>query len=216
VATERADRSSFLQHHFQDLEQQGHAARFGMWIFLATEILLFGGLFVGYMYYRGIFAESFRQASLRLDATLGTIETIVLITSSLFAVLSVYALQVGQRHWSIGLLALTITMGLTFLVLHGLEYAHEFREGIMPGAWYHFSELPQSGAILFFTLYFMLTVLHGAHVLAGVTVLGVAATGIARRRIDPAYPNPLEVVTLYWHLVDVIWIFLYPILYLAA
>jgi cytochrome c oxidase subunit 3 len=205
-----------LADHFEDLAQQGHAARLGMWIFLGTEILLFGGLFVGYAYYRALFGESFHAASRHLDVGLGTIETVVLITSSLFAVLGLHFLRVARIGRSVLFLSLTVTMGLLFLVLHGVEYAHEFQERILPGSHYHFAELPTQGANLFFTLYFLMTGLHGLHVIAGSLLVGGAAVWVARGKILPIYSTPLDVVTLYWHLVDILWIFLYPLLYLAG
>jgi cytochrome c oxidase subunit 3 len=207
---------TLLQPHFEDLEKQAHAARFGMWVFLATEVLLFGGLFVGYIVYRSLYHRAFTEASHHLDAFLGTIETIVLLTSSLFAVLTIYYLRRRARALCVLFLLLTALMGVAFLALHGLEYFHEFGEGILPGSHYRFSEMPLAGADLFFTLYFCMTGLHGAHVTVGVLVLCWMAARVARGEIVPEYEAPLEVATLYWHLVDLIWIFLYPLLYLAA
>ena|SRR5579883_69039 len=217
MSSERAELDTpLLQEHFQDLEQQGHAARFGMWIFLATEILLFGGLFVGYMVYRSLFSEAFKEASKHLDATLGTIETLDLLTSSLFAVLGLHYLKVGKKGLSAFFLMLVVACGAIFLVLHGFEYVHEFHEGIEPGPFYHYRELPDQGAVLFFTLYFMMTTLHGFHVAVGVSLIAVSAAWVYKRRIRTEYVGPLEVMTLYWHLIDIIWIYLYPLLYLAG
>jgi cytochrome c oxidase subunit 3 len=202
-----------LAEHYANIDQQSRAARFGMWIFLATEVLLFGGLFVCYFAYRSLFAHGFQAASHHLDATLGTIETAVLLTSSLF---SLHFLRHDRLPLVLGFLLATIAMGLLFLVLHGIEYAHEFGEGILPGAHYRFEELPVQGAILFFTLYFLMTGLHGAHVLVGVGVLTWMTVKAARARLSSVDDTPLEVATLYWHLVDIIWIFLWPMLYLVG
>ena|SRR5438105_2322985 len=209
-------RIAHLAEHYQDLEKQAHAARMGMWIFLGTEILLFGGLFVGYTLYRFLFHQSFHEASRHLNTALGTVDTVVLLTSSLTAVLSLHFLRGGRTtlRWSLIMILLTMALGTGFLGIHGYEYWHEYSEGALPGRYYHFAEVPLQGANLFFTLYFLMTGLHSIHVIAGVGILGWMAVKGARGRLDPAYDVPLEVSTLYWHLVDLIWIFLYPLLYL--
>ena len=206
---------SSLQMHYEDLDKQAHAARMGMWIFLGTEILLFGGLFVGYVCYRFLFRNVFHEASRHLVTIAGAVDTVVLLTSSLFAVLSVHFLRIGRVRLVTLCLSLTAAMGVAFLVLHGFEYAHDAGEGALPGRFYHLKELPIPSAGLFFTLYFLMTGLHSFHVVVGVGVVGYMAIRSARGGLVPGYEAPLEVATLYWHLVDVIWIFLFPLLYLV-
>jgi cytochrome c oxidase subunit 3 len=202
-------------HHFESLAVQTHAARLGMWIFLGTEILLFGGLFAGYTFYRSLFPEAFDHASRHLNTVFGTIETFDLITSSFFMALSIYLVRAGRSRAAAGALVLTILMGLAFLGLHSVEYLHEFHEGALPGRFYHFAELPIPGAAMFYTLYFLMTGLHSIHVIAGVAVLLVMLWRTLHGGFSPAYHTPLELGGLYWHLVDLIWIFLFPLLYLA-
>jgi len=203
------------QHHFQDLEQQAHASRLGMWIFLATEVLLFAGLFVGYGYHRLLSPAAYHEASGHLDTMFGTIETFDLVTSSFFMVLAIHLVRTGYRRLAVASLAATIAMGVAFLVMHGPEYLHEYREGILPGAYYRFAELPIAAANMFYTFYFLMTGLHSLHVIAGVSVLSFLTFRTWRGAYQPGYHTPLELGGLYWHLVDMIWIFHYPLLYLA-
>lgn len=209
-----SDRAAPLAHHFGDLTQQGHAARLGMWLFLGTEVLLFGGLFVGYSVYRYLFHESFHEASRHLDTAMGAFDTVILLTSSLFAVLSLHFLRANRMKLVIAMLLLTIAMGFGFLVAHGYEYWTEWHEGALPGRYYHLAEVALPGASMFFVLYFLMTGLHSLHVIAGVSILGYMTIRAHRGGLTPAYDVPLEIATLYWHLVDVIWIFLFPLLYL--
>ncbi|HJZ89066.1 MAG TPA: cytochrome c oxidase subunit 3 family protein [Polyangia bacterium] len=201
-------------HHFQDLGKQVHAERLGMWLFLGTEVLLFAGLFVGYSFYRTLYPHAFAEASHHLDTPFGTLETFDLITSSLAMALGIHFTRTGRRRLSVAAVALTILMGLAFLGMHSVEYRHEYLEGMLPGQYYHFAELPLAGASLFFTMYFLMTGLHSLHVIAGVGVLTYLCVRTYRGAYSPAYQTPLELGGLYWHLVDMIWIFLYPLLYL--
>lgn len=206
--------TSPLAPHFGDLEKQGHAARMGMWMFLGTEVLLFGGLFVGYSMYRFLFPVSFHESSRHLDTLMGAFDTVILLTSSLFAVLSLHDLRAGRMKRVILFLLLTMAMGALFLVAHGYEYWTEFHEGALPGRYYHFEKVSLPGANIFFALYFLMTGLHSLHVIAGVSILGYMVSRAMTGRLVPEYDVPLEVATLYWHLIDVIWIFLFPLLYL--
>jgi cytochrome c oxidase subunit 3 len=204
-----------LQHHFQDMRTQQHAARLGMWLFLATEILLFGGLFCAYSYYRVLFPEAWHECSKHLNRPFGLIETFDLITSSFTMVMAIYFTRIGKRKASVIMLLLTISMGLLFLCLHGYEYYHEWLEGALPGKFYHFEEVTAQGAPMFFAVYFLMTGLHSAHVLIGAGVLAVIAFFTARGEYSASYDHPLDLGGLYWHLVDLIWIFLFPLLYLV-
>ena len=200
--------------HFQSLEVQGHAARMGMWVFLGTEILLFGGLFVGYVFYRFMFREAFHEASRHLLTMMGVADTVVLLTSSLTAVLSLHYLRLNKQKMMLLMLALTIFCGLGFLVMHGYEYWHDIEEGALPGRFYHLAEVPLQGANLFYTLYFLMTGLHSLHVFVGAGILSWMLVKGLRGQLHSHYDVPLEVSTLYWHLIDLIWIFLFPLLYL--
>ncbi|WP_437519869.1 cytochrome c oxidase subunit 3 family protein [Sorangium sp. So ce726] len=203
-----------LAMQFEDLEKQTHAAHFGMWIFLASEVLLFGGLFGLYAAYRAVFGPEFTAGIEHNNAVIGTANTGILLTSSLLVALSVYAVRLDRPARAGRLLLGAIALGVAFLVLKGVEYAAHFHEGIFPGAGYRFEELPYAGAKMFFTLYYLTTGLHAIHVTAGLVVLGWLAWGCFRRRYGAGNETHVELGGLYWHLVDVIWIFLWPMLYL--
>lgn len=203
-----------LAHHFPDALTQEHAARLGMWIFLATEILLFTALFTSYALYRYLFPETFHEASRFVDTHIGLANTVVLITSSLTVALGLQAASRGLGKRAAGLLLATLALGATFMVLKGLEYHHHFVTGQLPGRYYSFAGLDAPGAAMFFTVYFLMTGLHGLHVLVGMGVLGWMAVRAWRGEFSEAYHTPLELGALYWHLVDLIWIFLFPLLYL--
>ena len=208
-------RASRLAEQFEDLEKQTHAARLGMWIFLGSETLLFGALLGLYAAYRTMYPEAFARAAAHNAIAIGTINTVVLITSSLTVALSVGAIRAGRARWAGTLLLGSVAFGALFLVLKGFEYADHIHHGILPGAAYHFHELPSAGANQFFTLYYMLTGLHGLHVVAGMAMLTIGAVGCFRGWYDDKYHTPVELFGLYWHLVDIIWIFLWPLLYLT-
>ncbi|HEU4385059.1 MAG TPA: cytochrome c oxidase subunit 3 family protein [Anaeromyxobacteraceae bacterium] len=206
--------ATFLQHHFPDAPTQEHAARLGMWLFLATEVLLFTALFTGYALYRYLFSETFHAASKYIETSVGLTNTVVLITSSLTVALALHAARQGQGRRAAALLAATLAFGGVFMVLKGFEYHHHFVTGQLPGRFYAFAELAAPGAAMFFTIYFLMTGLHGLHVLIGMGVLGWLAGRAWRGDFSPAYHTPVELGGLYWHLVDLIWIFLFPLLYL--
>jgi cytochrome c oxidase subunit 3 len=203
-----------LAHHFPSLETQEHAARLGMWLFLATEILLFTVLFTAYAVYRYLFPAAFDEASKLAHVALGATNTVVLITSSLTVALAVHAARQGENRKVVLLLAATIAFGAVFMVLKGIEYQHHFAEGQLPGRFYHFAGLSGPGVPMYFTVYFLMTGLHGLHVLIGMGVLAWVAIKAGRGEFGPRYSTPVELGGLYWHLVDLIWIFLFPLLYL--
>lgn len=204
-----------LQHHFQDMRTQQHAARLGMWLFLATEILLFGGLFCAYSVYRTLYPEAWHECSHHTFRIFGLVETFDLITSSFTMVMAIHFTRVGKRGLSVLMLLLTIGMGLAFLCLHGYEYYHEYLEGALPGKYFHFEEVKAAGAPMYYAVYFLMTGLHSLHVLIGAGVLAVITYFTAKGEYDASYDHPLDLAGLYWHLVDLIWIFLFPLLYLA-
>jgi len=189
-------------------------AKLGMWLFLVTEINLFGGLFVAYSYMRHKYPADFHHGGAELNATLGVTNTVVLLTSSLTVVLAIMAIQEGRRAVSRAYLAATIGLGLTFLVIKTFEWSAKFHHGLYPGA-AHLATLPH-GEQIFFGLYFTMTGLHGLHVLIGISVLTGMARMIGSGKISQDKNVTLENGGLYWHLVDVIWIFLLPLFYLAA
>lgn len=203
-----------LAHHFPDLRTQENAARLGMWLFLATEVLLFTALFTAYTVYRYLFAETFNEASRLMDTSLGAANTLVLLTSSLTAALAVYYARRGQARRSAALLAATLAFAAGFMVIKAFEYGHHFHEGQLPGRFYAYPELQLLGASMFFTLYFLMTGVHGLHVLIGMGVLTFLMVRTLRGGYSTAYSTPVELGVLYWHLVDLIWIFLFPLLYL--
>lgn len=197
--------------HFDSLERQAEAARFGMWVFLASEVLLFGALFGLYAGYRAKWPHAFALGVEENDAVLGTANTVLLLFSSLLAAVAVHRFHLDKRRSTVGLLAGTVAVGLAFLLVKFHEYGEHFRHGIFPGgAGSHFAKAPPGSAV-FFTLYFVMTGLHALHVAVGMAVLSWCVYRIVRRRLGP---HGLEVAALYWHLVDCIWIFLWPIYYL--
>lgn len=204
-----------LVSHFTDPQQQIEAGKLGMWLFLATEILLFGGLFVAYSVFHYLHPELFREAHRFLDVRLGALNTIVLLFSSLTVVLAIHAAQQNKRHWVMINLVITILCAGTFLVVKYFEYSHKIHAGLLPG--YYFTNATISSpdqAHIFFGVYFLMTGLHGIHVLIGMGILIWLLFRTYKGEFGSQFYAPLELGGLYWHLVDVIWIFLFPLLYL--
>ena len=189
-------------------------ARLGMWLFILSELLLFGGMFILYSAYRYKNPVDFHHASRKLEVLLGTFNTIILLTSSLSMAASISAIQRGKRQISMVLLMATMALGLLFLVNKGFEWGTKIEQGIYPNSPALLARA--NGEILFYGLYYVMTGLHGLHVLVGVCVLGGMLMFIAKNRITQARFVPLENAGLYWHLVDIIWIFLYPLFYLIS
>ena len=184
----------------------------GMWVFIATEVLFFGGLFFAYLVGRSHWPEGFAFAARHTDVLLGTLNTAVLLTSSFAVALAVAAAECGRRDGVVRLLWATAALGLAFLAIKGLEYRNDWHEGLVPGPAFSLASTP--GAQLFFLLYFLTTGLHALHLTVGIGLMATFATG-ARRGRDWAGPPRLQIAALYWHFVDVVWIFLYPLLYLV-
>jgi cytochrome c oxidase subunit 3 len=213
---ESTHRHARLQHHFESLEKQEHAARLGMWVFLASEVLLFTGLFALYTGYRTAYAAEFEQALHHNNVAIGTINTVILILSSFTVAWAIHSLGHLRTRMCLASLGATMLLGTGFLVLKAIEYFHHFEQGIFPGAYYANEEMSAAGAKLFFTLYFFMTGLHALHMLAGIGVMSWLALRVRRRRTTPDYHAELEMGGLYWHLVDAIWIFLWPLFYLTG
>jgi cytochrome c oxidase subunit 3 len=220
------------------MEQQRAAGTIGMWVFLVTEVMFFGGMFLSYTLYRNKFPEAFASASNHLDLTLGTINTVVLICSSFTMAMAVYCTQRGKRQVQILSLIMTMVLGATFLGIKAVEYKDKYDGSLIPGSLipgrpFHpevqapgtpFDEhklhlLPGASVKnveMFFWIYFALTGMHAVHMIIGLGLLFVLLIGSLRNRYSPDYYNPVEITGLYWHFVDIVWIFLFPLLYLLG
>lgn len=207
---------SYVQHHFSDAQQQKDSAKFGMWIFLLTEILLFGGLFCAYAVFRAWYPEMFYNAHLALDRVLGTINTFVLITSSLTMALAIRGLQVNKAKQAALYLGLTLTCAAIFLVIKYFEYEHKIHLGQLPGKYYTYTGVDGTNPHIFFSIYFVMTGLHGLHIVGGMVVIAMMLLNTLRGKYSNDYYTPVEMTGLYWHLVDLIWIYLFPLLYLIG
>ena len=203
-----------LKHHFEDLDQQREAASLGMWVFLATELLFFGGLFAAYLVYRIWYPSTFGEASRHLHLSFGAVNTAVLITSSLTMALAVHASALGRRGQIVLFLVLTMALGAAFLGIKGFEYYNKFTEHLIPGPGFHFEGPDPIHAQIFFSLYFALTGLHALHMVIGLGILTVILIMALRGKFTAAWNTPVEISGLYWHFVDIVWIFLFPLLYL--
>jgi cytochrome c oxidase subunit III len=221
-------------HQFETMEQQKESSTLGMWLFLVTEIMFFGGLFTAYMVYRHMYPVAFAVASSTLDVKWGAINTAVLIGSSLTMALAIRSAQVNWRKGIVLFLLLTIALGSTFLGIKAIEYHAKFVERHVPGdvlnTPFHFvleneheasvaaaaDPLYQRHAEIFFSLYFIMTGVHATHMIIGILILGVLVFYSWRGKFDSEYHNPLEMTGLYWHFVDIVWIFLFPLLYLLG
>ncbi|MBI3782980.1 MAG: cytochrome c oxidase subunit 3 family protein [Deltaproteobacteria bacterium] len=187
-----------------------------MWVFLVQEIMFFSGLFLTYAAYRYAHAGAFAHASHHLDVTLGTINTVVLIGSSLTMALAVHSAQMGQRRPLVTFLFLTLVLGSVFLAIKSVEYGHKFEEGLIPGPWFMPTDPDAAEQQLFFSLYFAMTGMHALHMIIGAVALIYLIVKSAAGRYTSAYYTPIEMFGLYWHFVDIVWIFLFPLLYLFA
>lgn len=201
---------------FDDDAQQRESSVLGMWVFIATEVLFFGVLFVGYTVARVQFPRAFADGGARTDLLLGSIETGILLISSCLAALAVRDVRFGACRVVSWLLAGTALLGVTFLVLHGIEYHAEYEEALIPGMRYHPSGHPAPAMMIFFCLYYVITGFHSLHVAIGVALLSRLAWKASRGAFSSDYFAPVEVTALYWHLVDIVWIFVYPLVYLVG
>ncbi len=215
--------SEALHHQFDSYEQQRESASLGMWLFIVQEIMFFGGLFTAYLVYRAAYSTAFAAASHHLDIRLGAFNTAVLIASSLTMALAVRGAQLGRRKLLIGFLVATLALGATFLVVKGFEYQHKWVEHHVPGPTFEFESVDHHGspieprhASLFFSLYFAMTGLHALHMVVGIAILLWLLYWARRDRFTPENHNWVEGTGLYWHFVDIVWIFLFPLLYLIG
>ncbi len=214
------DQPWYLAHHFHDMGQQNAATKFGMWLFLVQETLFFAGLFMAYIAFRWLYPDTWLQAAEQLDKTMGGVNTVVLLASSLTMALAVRAAQTDdQKKLQIWLLA-TIGGAFGFLVIKFIEYSHKLHVGLLPGKWFSAGELTGEPSAtfapqIFFSIYFMMTGVHGLHVVIGIGVIFWIYLRARRGDFNPENYSAVENVGLYWHLVDLIWIFLFPLLYLV-
>jgi cytochrome c oxidase subunit 3 len=210
-----------LWHHFDNLEHQHETTTLGMWVFLATEVMIFGALFTGYAAFRSWYPASFEAASSRLNLLIGGVNTVVLLSSSLTMALAVRAAQLGRHRALVILLVLTALLGTVFLALKAVEYYTDYLENLVPGLAFAPGEWrqPQVNAAqvqLFLIFYYVLTGLHAVHLSAGIIIITVLALMAWRRAFTVEHYTPVEMWGLYWHFVDIVWIFLLPLLYLCA
>jgi cytochrome c oxidase subunit III len=203
-----------LASHFDDPQQQHDSALLGMWAFLATELLFFGGLFLAYTVYRGQHFAAFAAASRKLSVALGGINTAVLLTSSLTMALAVRAAQLRKKRQVVLLMVVTMILGALFLGIKSYEYYDDYEHSLIPGAGFLFAEPFKADAEMFFLIYFLMTGLHALHLIIGITLVGIITILCAREGPIGRRENQMEVVGLYWHFVDLMWVFLYPMLYL--
>ena len=205
-----------VAHQFDDTEQQYEASSLGMWTFLITEIMFFGGLFALFAVYVSAYAEAFAEGSRHLDLVLGATNTVVLLGSSLTMAMAVRSAQTGRRNGQVVYLLLTLALGLVFLGIKAVEYGHKFEQHLVPGPNFSFPSPLAQNVQLFFSFYFAMTGMHALHMVVGVGLLSVLLFQAWRGRYTAEYFTPVEVSGLYWHFVDIVWIFLFPFLYLVA
>jgi len=211
-----SDSAAAHLHHFDSSEQQHQASQIGMWVFLATEVMFFGGMFLGYTLYRNAYPQAFAGASNHLDVWLGTVNTAVLICSSFTMALAVRGAQLGRGRTVIIFLLLTIVLGTLFLGIKFTEYYAKFVEHLVPGSAFIYPGPAAAAAQIFFSFYFAMTGTHALHMIIGLGLLTMLIVKTARGGISASYNTPVELVGLYWHFVDIVWIFLFPLLYLVG
>ena len=218
MSTSRVIDGVNVASHYKDAEHQYQSNKEGIWLFMVTEILMFGGLFVGYILFHHMYPEMFAEGAKYLDWKLGFINTLVLIFSSLTMALGIYYNQVGQPSKATWALAITIICGAIFMVIKYFEYQHKFHLGIFPGQKLNLDMVKPEHANLglYFGFYFCMSGLHGLHVLIGMGLITWVMIKNMRREFNPKYYTPIEGVGIFWHIVDLIWIFLFPLLYLVG
>jgi cytochrome c oxidase subunit 3 len=221
AATHEAHGHSLVAHQFDDLAQQHEASTLGMWAFLATEVMFFGGALTCYAVYRYSYPTAFEMASRLENWLVGAVNTGILLCSSLTMALAVHAAQMGHRKGIVWWLLATVLFGTIFLGVKAYEYHHLYVEHLIPGPNFGGEHFPldnpyHESAQLFYSFYFALTGIHALHMVVGIGIIFYVAGMAWRGRFSPQYHNPVEMTGLYWHFVDIVWIFLYPLLYLIA
>jgi cytochrome c oxidase subunit 3 len=206
-------------HHFESMAEQKEAASLGMWLFLVTEVMFFGGFFLVYTVYRTHYPHAFAVAAHHLNVTIGAFNTAVLIFSSLTMALAVHAAQLGRRRQIVGWLLATVVLGSVFLGVKVVEYKEKFDHHLVPGPRFSAVAIELTGdeakrAEIYYSLYFGMTGLHASHMVVGIPIILVIAWLAHKGMFDAEYHSPVENIGLYWHFVDIVWIFLFPLLYL--
>lgn len=215
-ATEAHGHPAWQAHHFYSGAQQKASVKLGMWAFLVQEILFFAGLFMAYFAFRYLYPETWMEAHQLLDWKLGAINTVVLLTSSLTMALAVRNAQLDDMKGVVKMLLVTIACAFGFMAIKYVEYSHKFHDGLLPGKWFTYEGIEGGAPEVFFAVYFMMTGVHGLHVVIGIGLMVWMILGPIRQgKISKDYYPLVENVGLYWHLVDLIWIFLFPLLYLV-
>jgi cytochrome c oxidase subunit 3 len=223
--------NGLVQHQFDDMAQQRECFSLGMWLFLATEVMMFGGLFFAYTFFRWRAPEAFHAGSHHLNITLGTANTFVLLFSSLTMAMAVHAAAERKKKPLVLFLVITWLLGASFLGIKAVEWTTDYNEGLVPGVRWTYYEEPEHQAQvqelaekrssvhdveMYFVVYFCMTGLHAIHMIVGLGLVGTFTLLAARGRFTNGNDQPVEIMGLYWHLVDIIWIFLFPLLYLIA
>jgi cytochrome c oxidase subunit 3 len=208
--------SGAVAHQFDDAEQQRETVNLGMWSFLITEVMMFGGLFTAYFFYKSSYTVAFQEGSNQLSVLLGGVNTAVLICSSLTMAMAVHAAQLGRRRMIILFLILTMLLGAAFLGIKVVEYSDKFEHHLVPGPSFQVDSAQPQNVQLFFGFYFVMTGLHALHMIVGMFILGTLVVMAWRGRFTVLYNAPVEITGLYWHFVDIVWIYLFPFLYLIG
>jgi cytochrome c oxidase subunit 3 len=207
-------RAHLIEEQFDTFEQQHRSARLGMWVFLATEVLFFGGLFASYFALRTLYWEGFKEAGKHTHVAIGAINTALLLTSSLTMALAIEKIREDKKRPAFWLLFTTALFGIGFIALKGLEYYKEYEEKLIPAMNFVFPGPHARVAELFYFIYFAMTGLHALHLTIGIGVVIWMMLRVSRSEINGRYFTPLELAGLYWHFIDLIWVFLFPFLYL--
>lgn len=205
-----------VAHHFETLEQQTDAQLLGMWVFLVTEVMFFGGLFAAYALYHYWYPHVYEEASLHMNLWLGGTNTVVLLTSSLTMVLAVHFCKEGNQKKTFWMLLITFLCACGFLVIKSFEYSEKFHHGLFIGEYFSYAGADAKEMHLFMCLYFFMTGLHGLHVIIGMGVIGWLLYLSVRGKLGAHRYMPVEITGLYWHFVDLVWVFLFPLLYLMG
>jgi len=209
-------RSLAVREQFATADQQRETATVGMWVFLVTEVMFFGGLFMTHIVYRLLHTAAFDRGSADMSIVLGSTNTAVLISSSFTMALAVHAAQEGKWRRLAGFLFATMLIGSVFLGIKFAEYYQHYREHQVPGFWFETSDPDPGGLQMFFVYYFAMTGLHALHMIIGIGVLAVLLFRSGLERFTSAYHNPVVIAGLYWHFVDIVWVFLFAIFYLPG
>ncbi|MCB0342190.1 MAG: cytochrome c oxidase subunit 3 family protein [Pseudobdellovibrionaceae bacterium] len=211
-------------HHFRDAEHEFNTSKFGVWLFLCTEILMFGGLFVAYAIYHNMYPELFQAGAQFLDWRFGALNTVVLLMSSFTMALGIYYSQKNNSKMASLMLTITLICGAIFMGVKYIEYSHKIHEGLLPGKLYSYQPGPETHLVhelpknipMYFSFYFVMTGIHGLHVLIGMGLILWVLLRARKNEFNENYYTPVEGVGLFWHLVDLIWIYLFPLLYLVG